>query len=44
MAAGQYTYSLPPEIVGFNIDGAGVLSADNQAQAGAYALTVRVEG
>ena len=40
---GQYTYSLPPEIVGFNIDGAGVLSADNQAQAGAYALTVRVE-
>ena len=40
---GQYTYSLPPEIVGFNIDGAGVLSADNQAQAGAYEITVRVE-
>ena len=40
---GQYTYSLPPEIEGFNIDGAGVLSADNQAQAGAYEITVRVE-
>ena len=40
---GQYTYSLPPEIVGFNIDGAGVLSADNQAQTGAYEITVRVE-
>ena len=40
---GQYTYSLTPEIEGFNIDGAGVLSADGDAQAGAYALTVRVE-
>ena len=40
---GQYAYSLPPEIEGFNIDGAGVLSADGDAQAGAYALTVRVE-
>ena len=40
---GQYTYSLPPEIVGFNIDGAGVLSADNQAQTGVYEITVRVE-
>ena len=39
---GQYAYSLP-EIEGFRIDGAGVLSADNQAQAGAYTLTVRVE-
>ena len=41
---GQYTYSLPPGIVGFNIDeSSGVLSANNQAQAGAYTLTVRVE-
>ena len=40
---GQYTYSLTPEIAGINIDGAGVLSADNRAQAGAYTLTVRVE-
>ena len=40
---GQYTYSLPPEIEGFRIDGAGVLSADNQAQAGVYEITVRVE-
>ena len=40
---GQYTYSLPPEIEGINIDGAGVLLADNQAQAGAYEITVRVE-
>ena len=40
---GQYAYSLPPEIEGFRIDGAGVLSANNQAQAGAYTLTVRVE-
>ena len=40
---GQYTYSLPPEIEGINIDGAGVLSADNQAQAGVYEVTVRVE-
>ena len=40
---GQYTYSLTPEIEGINIDGAGVLSADNQAQVGAYEVTVRVE-
>ena len=40
---GQYTYSLTPEIEGINIDGAGVLSADNQAQVGAYEITVRVE-
>ena len=40
---GQYTYSLPPEIEGFSIDGAGVLSADGDAQGGVYALTVRVE-
>ena len=40
---GQYTYSLPPEIEGINIDGAGVLSADNQVQAGVYEVTVRVE-
>ena len=40
---GQYAYSLPPEIEGFNIDGAGVLSANNQAQAGAYEITVRVD-
>ena len=40
---GQYTYSLTPEIAAINIDGAGVLSADNQAQAGAYKITVRVE-
>ena len=40
---GQYAYSLPSKIEGFSIDGAGVLSADNQAQAGAYTLTVRVE-
>ena len=40
---GQYAYSLPPEIEGFRIDGAGVLLADGDAQGGAYALTVRVE-
>ena len=40
---GQYTYSLPPEIEGINIDGAGVLSADNQVHAGVYEVTVRVE-
>ena len=40
---GQYTYSLPSEIEGFSIDGAGVLSADNQAQEGGYEITVRVE-
>ena len=41
---GQYTYSLPSNIEGFKIDkSSGVLSADNQAQAGAYALTVRVD-
>ena len=41
---GQYTYSLPLKIEGFKIDkSSGVLSADNQAQAGAYALTVRVD-
>ena len=42
---GQYTYSLPPEIEGFSIDGAGVLSADGDAQlrGGVYALTVRVD-
>ena len=40
---GQYAYSLPPEIEGFNIDSAGVLSANNQAQAGAYEITVRVD-
>ena len=41
---GQYTYLLPTEIEGFKIDkSSGVLSADNQAQAGAYALTVRVD-
>ena len=42
---GQYTYSLPPEIEGFSIDGAGVLSADGDAQlrGGVYAITVRVD-
>ena len=40
---GQYTYLLPSEIEGINIDGAGVLSADNQVQAGVYEFTVRVE-
>ena len=40
---GQYAYSLTPEIEGFRIDGAGVLSADGDAQAGAYEITVRVE-
>ena len=40
---GQYAYSLPTEIEGFKIDGAGVLSANNQAQAGVYTLTVRVK-
>ena len=41
---GQYTYSLPPEIEGFKIDeSSGVLSADNQAQAGVHEITVRVE-
>ena len=40
---GQYAYSLTPEIEGFSIDGAGVLSADGDAQAGVYTLTVRVE-
>ena len=40
---GQYAYSLPPEIEGFSIDGAGVLSADGDAQGGVYEITVRVE-
>ena len=41
---GQYTYLLPTEIEGFKIDeSSGVLSADNQVQAGVYTLTVRVE-
>ena len=41
---GQYTYLLPPEIEGFKIDeSSGVLSADNQVQAGVYEITVRVE-
>ena len=43
---GQYTYSLPSEIVGFSIentDGTGVLSVDNQTQVGTYEVTVRVE-
>ena len=41
---GPYTYSLTPENIGINIDGDGVLSLDDdQAQTGAYAVTVRVE-
>ena len=40
---GQYAYSLPPEIEGFSIDGAGVLSADGDAQGGVYEITVRVD-
>ena len=40
---GQYTYSLLPEIEGLNIGGDGVLSADDNAQAGAYLITVRVK-
>ena len=40
---GQYTYSLTPENIGIKING-GVLSLDDdQAQAGTYAVTVRVE-
>ena len=41
---GPYTYSLTPENIGIKIDGDGVLSlGDDQTQAGAYAVTVRVE-
>ena len=41
---GPYTYSLTPENMGIKIDGDGVLSLDDdQAQAGAYAVTVRVD-
>ena len=41
---GQYTYSLTPENIGIEIDGDGVLSLDDDnAQAGVYAVTVRVE-
>ena len=42
---GQYTYSLPPETEGFNINGGtGVLSANNdQVPAGVYQVTVQVE-
>ena len=41
---GPYTYSLMPENIGIKIDGDGVLSLDDdQTQAGAYAVTVRVE-
>ena len=41
---GPYTYSLTPENIGIKIDGDGVLSLDDdQTQAGAYAVTVRVE-
>ena len=42
---GQYTYSLPPETEGFNINGGtGVLSAvKDQLSAGTYQVTVRVE-
>ena len=41
---GQYTYSLPSEIVGFKIDkSSGVLSAESNAAVGSYMLTVQVE-
>ena len=42
---GQYTYSLPPETEGFNINGGtGVLSANNdQVPAGVYQVVVQVE-
>ena len=39
---GPYTYSLTPKNMGIDINGDGVLSMDN-AQAGAYVVTVRVE-
>ena len=41
---GQYTYSLSPGVAGFDIDeSSGVLSADGNAAAGGYTLTVWVE-
>ena len=40
---GAYTYSLTPEKIGFNIDRNGVLSADDNIQAGAYVITLQVE-
>ena len=41
---GQYTYSLSPGVTGFGIDeSSGVLSADGNAAAGGYTLTVWVE-
>ena len=41
---GEYTYSLPLDPEGFNIDGDGVLSAnDEEVPAGIYLVTVRVE-
>ena len=40
---GPYTYSLTPKIIGININDDGVLLLDDQAQAGTYAVTVRVE-
>ena len=40
---GTYTYSLTPENIGFNIDRNGVLSADDNIQAGAYVITLQVE-
>ena len=43
MAADNTPIRCRREIEGFRIDGAGVLLADGDAQAGAYTLTVRVE-
>ena len=40
---GTYTYSSTPKNIGFNIDRNGVLSADDNIQAGAYVITVQVE-
>ena len=40
---GAYTYSSTPENIGFNIDRNGVLSADDNIQAGAYVITLQVE-
>ena len=41
---GEYTYSLPLDPEGFNINGDGVLSAnDEEVPAGIYLVTVRVE-
>ena len=40
---GAYTYSLTPENIGFNIDRNGVLSTDDNIQAGAYVITLQVE-